>query len=114
MFGERSQQSTDNAKNSEKDAAPRWGAGFFLVAVGQLRLDPLALFQPPQQANEGRVEDERDRERDHKREHVEDHLVSSFTTSSSPALCDALINTRSPRRALFLTQVTAASLSGTR
>ncbi len=68
--GESREKPADNAENTEKDAAPGWGAGFFLMAVGQLRLDHLSLFQPPQHADEGRIKDERDRERDHESEDV--------------------------------------------
>src|SRR5712692_3363909 len=114
MPGEGGEQAAYDPKCGEEDAASRGRARFLLVALRQLRLDHLPRLHPPQRADDDRIEDESDRERDHESRVVENHLVSSFTTSSSPALCDPLISTLSPRRALFLTHITAASRSGTR
>ena len=46
--GESREQPADNAENTEKDAATGWRACLPLVAVGELRLDHLSLFQPLQ------------------------------------------------------------------
>src|SRR5260370_30410315 len=112
--GEGGEQPADDAQDCEDDAATGRRAGLPVVAVGQLRLDHLAGLHALQRADGDRIEDKCDAERDHERDHVKDHLVSSFTTSSSPDLCEPFTSTLSPRRALFLTHITAASRSGTR
>src|SRR5260370_24141766 len=111
---ERGEQAADDAQDGEENAAAGRRAGLSLVALGQLRLDDLSRIQALQRADADRIQDERDSERDCESRDVEDHLVSSFTTSSSPALCEPFTSTLSPRRALFLTHITAASRSGTR
>src|SRR5260370_7292938 len=112
--GECGEQPAHDPEGSEQNATSGGCARLPLVALGELRLDHLARLHPVQHADRDRIEDERESERDRECRDVEDHLVSSFTTSSSPALCDPFTSTLSPRRALFLTHITAASRSGTR
>src|SRR5260370_22525622 len=112
--GECGEQPAHDPEGSEQNATSGGCARLPLVALGELRLDHLARLHPVQHADRDRIEDERDSERDRECRSVEDHLVSSFTTSSSPALCDPFTSTLSPRRALFVTHITAASRSATR
>src|SRR5260370_14763433 len=112
--GECGEQPAHDPEGGEQNATSGGRARLPLMGLGELRLDHLARLHPVQHADGDRIEDERDSERDRESRDVEDHLVSSFTTSSRPALCDPFTSTLSPRRALFLTHITAASRSGTR
>src|ERR1700736_4247976 len=114
VAAERRDQPTADAQSGKQDAATGRRTRFLLVAFGQLGLDHLSGLKPLQSADERPVQHEGDDECDHKCDQVKSHLVSSCTTSSNPALRDALMSTRSPRFALFLTQMTADSRSGSR
>src|SRR5438445_3150115 len=111
---DRCDQAAGDAEGGEQDAAAGWSAGLLLVALGELRLDHLARLDVAEHVDGHGIKDESDEERRCECQQVEDHLVSALTTASSPALCDALTSTRSPRLALFWTHITADSLSGTR